>query len=115
MRMFRASNRSQMLALWRDNPHSTGTRYVEIALLVDLHPIEGILAFRRSHIEKHVAIRKRSVRVHFVSQDDLPLVLPVIHVEVLLIGRECEPIRSPKLLAHQLMFFPSGDTRKTPL
>src|SRR5271166_6817228 len=98
MRMLRAGNRSQMFAVWRDDPHSTWARYVEITVLVDLHPVEGILAFSRSHIEKDFAARESSIRVNFVTQDDLPLVLPVVHVEVFLIGRESEPVRAAKLL-----------------
>src|SRR3974390_917483 len=100
--MLRAGNRSQLRALWRDDPHSAGTRYVKITLLVDLHPIEGVLAFNGSHIEENFAVREGSIRVHFVSQDDLSLFLPVVHVKVLLVGRECKSVRAAKLLGHQL-------------
>src|SRR5271157_4811759 len=114
MRMLRAGNRPQVFAVWRDDPYSAGTRHVEITLLVDLHPIEGILAFSRSHIEKDFAARESSIRVNFVTQDDLPLLLPVVHVEVFLIGRESEPVRAAKILRDQLDGFPVRRHAKDP-
>src|SRR5271165_465231 len=114
MRMLRAGNRPQVFAVWRDDPYSAGTRHVEITLLVDLHPIEGILAFSRSHNEKDFAARESSIRVNFVTQDDLPLLLPVVHVEVFLIGRESEPVRAAKILRDQLDGFPVRRHAKDP-
>src|SRR6266481_1659802 len=106
MRMLWADNRAQMLALRGDNPQTTGARHVKIALLIDLHPVERVLAFSRPHIEADFSVRQRSIRLYLVPHDDLFLLIPVVYVEVLLVGRECEPIRPAQFLGQQLDVVP---------
>ena len=104
--MLRADNCAQELALRGNDPQSTGTRHVQIALLINLHPIERVLAFSRRHIEEDFSVRQRSIRLYLVPHDDLFLLIPVVYVEVLLVGRECEPIRPAQFLGQQLDVVP---------
>ena len=76
--ILRSDNRSQMLALSRDDPQLAGTRHVEVALLIDLHSIERDLGFGRSHIERHSCepshrvsqnIERPETRHHLVQQE----------------------------------------------
>src|SRR6266481_5175881 len=106
MRMLWADNRAQMLALRGDNPQTTGARHVKIALLIDLHPVERVLAFSRPHIEEDFSVRQRSIRLYLVPHDDLFLLIPVVYVEVLLVGRKCKPIRATQFVGQQLDLFP---------
>jgi hypothetical protein len=55
--MLRADNGSGMLALWRNNSQTARIRHVEIALLINLHPVGRIFAFGRCHIEEDFSIR----------------------------------------------------------
>src|SRR5713101_9778907 len=48
---------SQVFACGRDDPQSTGTGDVEIALLVHFDPVERILSGCASHIEEDLALK----------------------------------------------------------
>ena len=74
--MFRASQRAEVFSFERNNPEAARPREVKIALLVDLQPIECVLALGRTSCLKKVAPRQRSIRIHFVAHDDPLLVVP---------------------------------------
>src|SRR5437868_4518851 len=91
-----------MFALGRNNPEAAGSRYVQISLLINLHAVECVFALGRGHVEKDFSVRQSAIGVHFVSHDDLLLSVPIVDVEVLLIWREGQTVRSLQIGGQQL-------------
>src|SRR5262245_365616 len=56
-------DRAEMLRRRRDDPDAARAGHVEIALLVDLHAVERLVAGLAGHVEEHFAVRERPVRL----------------------------------------------------
>src|SRR5438445_2301165 len=91
-----------MFALGRNNPEAAGSRYIKVALLINLHAVECVFTLSRRHVEKDFSVRQSAIGVHFVSHDDLLLSVPIVDVEVLLIWREGQTVRSLQIGGQQL-------------
>src|SRR5205823_2166744 len=107
-----------MFALGRNNPEAAGSRYVQISLLINLHAVECVFALGRGHVEKDFSVRQSAIGVHFVSHDDLLLSVPIVDVEVLLIWREGQTVRSLQIGGQQLeplAFIAISEDRELPI
>src|SRR5437879_13820612 len=95
-----------MFALGRNNPEAAGSRYVQISLLINLHAVECVFTLSRRHVEKDFSVRQSAIGVHFVSHDDLLLSVPIVDVEVLLIWRDGQTVRSLQIRGEQIDLLP---------
>src|SRR5689334_18173881 len=102
--MHGCNHRTEVLAFRRNDPEAARTGNVKVAELIDFHPIERVFTGRRGHVEKHDAVRYRAFGMRFVTHNDLLTIVPVGDVEVLLVGRESDAIRTGKVLAEELKF-----------
>src|SRR6202008_248755 len=93
MRMFRTNDGSEMFSLRRQNPKTARTRHIKIASLVHLHSIERVFAGRTRHVEEEFAVLERTVRLDFVTHDNLLRFIPIADVEEFLVRRKRDAVR----------------------
>src|SRR5512141_1019363 len=77
VRVFWRLDRAQMFAVGGDHPDAAGAADVEVAALVDLDAVDGILAGRFGHVEEDFAVGRVALGVDVVTHDDLFLRIPV--------------------------------------
>ena len=58
MRVLGPLERAEVLALGREDPEAAGPGDVEVAALLDLDPVDRVLARGARHVEEHAAVRQ---------------------------------------------------------
>ena len=92
MRVFRGDDSSQVLPFWGKDPKSTRSRYIQVTLLIDFQSVERIFAWGTGHIKPCLPLREAAVRIDLIAHDDFFLFVPVIDIEVLLVGGKGQAI-----------------------
>src|SRR6185437_6626760 len=105
VRVLRRNDRAEVFGLGRDDPYPVGACDVQIALLVDLHAVEGRRAWRGSHIEEDFAFGERSFRLHLIPHDYLMSKVPIVDIEIFLVWREGEAIGAFQIGCEQANVF----------
>src|SRR5437868_14097215 len=95
--MFRTDDRSEMFSLRGNDPESARAGGIDIAEAIDFQTIPGVLARLAGCVEKYGFVCKRSVRLNLITEDDFFLVVPIVHIEIFLVGREREPVRARQI------------------
>src|SRR5690242_14245207 len=102
VRMHRANDGSPMLACRRDHPQSPWGGHIKVPTFVDLDAVNRVFTWCAGHVKKDGPVLESGIRLHFVPIDDLFLLVPVSHVEILLIRREGYAVRSGHIFAYYL-------------
>src|SRR6266851_7867732 len=96
-------DRAEMLAVRREDPDAVGAGDVDVALLVELHPVDEA-ALRQVAVPdvlgEHAAVGKRVVRADVEHAD--VRARRVVDVEQRLVGREAKPVRLLEIVDEQL-------------
>src|SRR5918911_4783863 len=77
VRALRQPERAEVPPVGAEHPDAAGAADVQVAGLVDLEPVNGILARRTGHIEQDPAVGRVTGRVERVAHHDLPPRVPV--------------------------------------
>src|SRR5205823_9296449 len=75
---------------------------VKVSGLVDFHSIEGVLTGRACHVEKDSAVTDRAIGLDVITHHYLLILVPVADVEIFLVGRKSDAVRSGEILRHEL-------------
>src|SRR5438552_1470371 len=102
--MLRTDDRSEMFSFGRKDPESAGARGIDVAEAIDFQSVPSVFARLAGCVEKSGFVCERSVWLNFVTQDDFFLVVPIVNVEIFLVGREREPIRARQIGAYEFQF-----------
>src|SRR5712691_1190519 len=96
-------DRAEMLTVRREDPDAVGAGDVDVALLVELHPVDeatlGQVAVA-DVLGEHAAVGKRVVRADVEHAD--VRARRVVDVEQRLVGREAKPVRLLEIVDEQL-------------
>src|SRR5688572_19901424 len=86
VRMHWSSDGPQMLPSRRDDPQAAWPGDINVAALVYLHTINGVLAVPAGQVEEEAAVLNPAVRLDLIAMDNFPFI-PVADIEIFLVGR----------------------------
>ena len=85
--MLGTNNRSEVLSFRRNDPEPAGTGSIDVAKAIDFQAIPGVLARLSGCVKKEGFVRKRPVRLYVIAENDFFLVVPIVDIEIFLVGR----------------------------
>src|SRR5215470_187448 len=99
--MLGTNNRSEVFSSRRNDPEPAGAGGIDVAKVIDFQAIPGVLARLNGCVEKERFVRKRPVRLDVITENDFFLLVPIVDIEIFLIGREREPVRACQISADE--------------
>src|SRR5262245_57165160 len=100
-REFRTANGAQMSPVGRENPYAARPGDEQIAITIDFHSVERLLAWRRRHVEEDGAVLQAAVGGDLIPHHHLLRGVPVGHIEVALVRRERDAVRPGEIPCHE--------------